>query len=103
MTAKQFFQLFLIILVLIFFVWLAFYFLVAALVIGACVTAFFAIRKFLIQKGILNRSSPDSNAGEAASGWEEDPSTGVIEVEYHEVRRDPPPQDSTKQDTPRQD
>lgn len=82
MSGKQIIQSFLIILLLIFFVWLAFYFLVFALILGIGATAFLVVRKFLIDKGIIT-PSPEVTAPPADPA--EPANVEIIEVEYREV------------------
>jgi hypothetical protein len=82
MTAKQIIQIFLILVILIFLAWLAFYFLVVALVIGGCAALFFGVRKFLIKHGIIKAPPPVS-----ADIWEEEASAPeIIEVEYQVIK-----------------
>lgn len=61
--------------------WIAFYLFVIALVLGFCAAAFVFIRRWLIDKGIVNGPiKPESSAAEEVD---------VIEVEYHEVDTSP--------------
>lgn len=82
MTVKQIFQSFIILALLIFFVWLAFYFLIFALILGACVTVFLIARRFLIDKGIINPPA----AYTSPTHPDDTPDVEIIEVEYQEVQ-----------------
>ena len=85
MNIKQVLQIFLILIFLIFIAWLAFYFLIAALIIGACAAAFVFVKRFLEDKGIIKKTAPDisSSSDETA-----DETVEIIEVEYSEVKDD---------------
>lgn len=80
-TAKQIIQAFVALLLLIAFVWLAFYALILVLVVAAAATAFFVIRRFLREQGIL-KADPEPMSNAPA----ENPN--VIEAEYHDVTDD---------------
>lgn len=78
-TLKQIAQGFIGLLLLIIFVWLAFYALVIVLVIAAAATLYFMVRRFLVKQGILK--TPET-FDETASGENH---VTIIETEYHEV------------------
>ncbi len=63
--------------VLLLLLWIAVYVFVAALAIGLCVAAYIFIRRWLIEKGILNAPKAPQEPGE--------PHVEIIEVDYHEV------------------
>lgn len=78
---KQIAQGFVALLLLIVFVWVAFYALIFVLVLSVCLSAFFFVRRFLRQQGILK--TPE-NPFDVAPEQETREAT-VIEGEYIEV------------------
>ena len=74
-------------LLLIGFVWLAFYALIVLLVIAGISTVIFFTRSFLLKQGIIKRGQPP------AGSYEHDEVT-VIETEYQDVTQEKKPNDA---------
>ena len=85
-TFKQIMQGFVGLLLLIVFVWLAFYALVILLVIAAAATIYFLVRRLLIKQGIISPKYDEPPESEAQ--------VTIIETEYSDVTEE-------KKDDPR--